>query len=83
MKKKREKQVNRLNHDARNHMGGSRGGGGGRGSGPRKITSYMGFYKEQAIGPPPPHPEKVGPQENGPPPLEPWKMIVFFESTCM
>ena len=32
------------------------------------------------LDPPPPHPEKVGPQENGPPPLEPWKMIVFFES---
>ena len=29
------------------------GVGGGRGSGPRKITSYMGFYREQAIGPPP------------------------------
>ena len=28
----------------------------------------------------PPHPEKVGPQENGPPPLEPWNMIVFIES---
>ena len=42
-----------------------------------KITSYMGFYREQAIGPPwknvgPPL-EKVGP------PLEPLKMIDFFE----
>ena len=34
LKKKREKRVDRLNHDARNHMGGSRGGGGAGGPDP-------------------------------------------------
>ena len=79
LKKKREKRADRLNHDARNHMGGSRGRGGGGSGPPWKITSYMGFYKEKAIGPPckkldPP------PLENVPLPLEPWQIIVFFES---
>ena len=48
--------------------------GGDMGSGPPppwKITSYMGFYRERAIGPPwkscPPPP----PLENAGPPLEP------------
>ena len=69
-------------------MHGSRGGVGGTGSPTpppppppppththkhthRKITSYMGFYRELVIGPP--HLENVGP------PLEPWKIKVFFE----
>ena len=53
---------------------------GDRGSGPPpwKITSYMGFYREYAIGPPPPW-KSWTPMENVGPPLEPWKMIVFFE----
>ena len=38
LKKKREKRADRLNHDVRNHMGGSRGIlGGGRGSGPMEM----------------------------------------------
>ena len=44
---------------------------------PWKITSYMGFYMEYAIGPPL---KKVGPpKEDVGPPLEPWKVIDFFE----
>ena len=56
---------------------------GGRGPDPWKITSYMGFYKGKAIGPPPPPLYKVGPPpplKNVPPPLEPWQIIVFFET---
>ena len=69
---KEKKRVDWLNHDARNHMGGSRGG-----LTPWKITSYMGFYWQKAIGPPC---KKLDPLENIPPPLEPWQIIVFFES---
>ena len=50
---------------------------------PWKITSYIGFYMESAIAPPPPL-EIVGPPppplENIGSPLEPRKMIVFYES---
>ena len=55
--------------------------GGGRGSGPPwKITSYMGFYKEKAIGLPCKNVDPPPPLENVPHPLEPWRIIVFFES---
>ena len=82
MKKKREKRVDRLHHDARNHMGGSRRGGGGGQAvrTPWKITIYMGFYWEKAIGPPVKSWNPPPPLENVPPPLEPWQIIVFFES---
>ena len=57
------------------------GGQGVRTPTPWKITSYMGFYREKAIGPPPPL-EKIGP----PPPGKCWdtlwnleKIIDFFE----
>ena len=56
-------------------MGGSRGG-----LTPWKITSYMGFYWEKAIGPPPPPVKSWTPPGKIPPPLEPWQIIVFFES---
>ena len=60
LKKKRENRVDRLNHDARNHMGGSRGVGEAGGPDPRKITSYMDLYREKKLDPPPPW-KKVGP----------------------
>ena len=44
---------------------------------PWKITSYMGFYRELAIGPPPG--KSWTPLENVGPPLELCKKIVFFE----
>ena len=46
---------------------------------PCKITSYIGFYREWAIGPPPPT-NSWTPTENVGSPLEPRKMIVFYES---
>ena len=55
-------------------MRGSRGGRGARGTDPRppwKITSYMGFYRESAIG----HPH---PLENVGLPLKHWENIAFF-----
>ena len=53
-------------------MGGSRGG-----LTPWKITSYMGFYWEKAIGPPV---KSWTPHWKNTTPLEPWQIIVFFES---
>ena len=61
-------------------MGGSRGGGEAGGPDPRKITSYKGLYREKTIGPPPPPWKKLDPLGKWSTPLEPWKMIVVFES---
>ena len=61
-------------------MRGSRGGD--CDSGPWKITSSMGFYRNLYVDPP----GNVGlpgkswtPLEHVGPPLKTWKMIVFFE----
>ena len=56
-------------------MGGSRGG-----LTPWKITSYMGFYWEKAIGPPCKKLDPPPPPGKNSTPLEPWQIIVFFES---
>ena len=46
---------------------------------PRKITGYMGFYRNKYLTPPPPLEEADPPHtlENVGPPLDPWKSIVF------
>ena len=59
-------------------MGGSRGGDRDPDPPPPcKITSYIGFYREWAIWTPL---QIVGPPDNFGSPLEPRKMIIFYES---
>ena len=62
-------------------MCGSRGGIWGPPPPPWKITSYMGFYRNYPLEPPPPLEKVALPLEKVGPPLKPLKMIVFFEIT--
>ena len=55
--------------------------GEGRGSGPvLKITSYMGFYRDKHLDPPPSGKSWTPPGKCWTP-LKPWKIIVLFEIT--
>ena len=53
LKKKREKRADRLNHDVRNHMGGSRGRGGGGGPDPpgKSQVIWVSIRKKQLDSP--------------------------------